>query len=66
MGLKMEIFYPADSERLPIEFIEEAQIAFNQNLNDWGDGAIEVFEYLPEHVQIVSEIELIKSEMENV
>ncbi len=62
----MEIFYPADSERLPLDFVSQAQIEFNQNLNDWGDDAIEIFEYLPEHVQIVSEIELIESEMEIV
>jgi hypothetical protein len=62
----MEMYFPADCARLPIEFISEAQIEFNQNLNDWGDEMIEVFEFMPEHIQIVSEIELIEAEMENV
>jgi hypothetical protein len=60
----MEMFFPVDCARLPIEFVAEAQIEFNQNLNDWGDDAIEVFEFFPEHIQIVSEIELIESELE--
>lgn len=62
----MEMFYPADCARLPIEFVSEAQIEFNQNLNDWGDDAIQVFEFMPEHIQIVSELELIEAEMEIV
>lgn len=62
----MEMFYSADSARLPIDFVSGAQIEFNQNLNDWGDEAIEVFEFFPEHIQIVSEIEFIESELEGI
>lgn len=62
----MEIFYSADSERLPLDIVSESQIVFNQNTNDWGDEAIEVFEYLPEHVQIVSELEFIENELEHL
>lgn len=60
----MEIFYPADSVRLPVDFVSEEQIEFNQNLNDWGDSEIEVFNFFPEHIQIVSELEFIKHEIE--
>lgn len=62
----MEMFFPVDCARLPIEFVSEAQIEFNQNLNDWGDEMIEVFEFMPEHIQIVSELELIEAELENI
>ena len=61
----MEIFYPADCERLPRAVFNELQQQLNCNHENWENNEEWLdHEELPEHIQIVSETELILSELE--
>ena len=59
----MEIFYPADSERLPVETIQELN---GQIFDGWDDGDMptELIDNEFESLTIITEEEFLQSELE--